>query len=345
MYFAFFLVVGAAAYGLIQTTSAPTVSMEGEAHAAGENLTFGDRTYEVASVGASGAELVWTNESGVVTTSIDNGTAVPPTDVVWADQTARREATFADGDAVAFNDSRYRVTVNATAGAIALTNVNDTADNVTVEAGGTFQFRGFEATVTEVADGEATVVWGNPYLLLVAAENVTDPTEATFVEQRNLTQLAVNDPALYDDLVRQNGRLWVTYRANDTNVPVDRYFAPVERHTVAEGDRLVYQGNETTVDDVTNESVVLARSGETTVTVDLAEGENVTIQGTRYFATFPSNSSVQLFQTDERYDEYDAQLDRIDDYHERTTGLWGVAELSAIAAVILLGAALLPAKG
>lgn len=362
LYFAFFVVVGAAAYGLIVTASAPTVSMDGQAYTEGDAVTFGERTYTLSSVEASSGgggggghgggggvtrsgELSWTNESARISTTIDNGSTVPPTDVVWADQTARREATFDAGSTVAYNGSSYEVAVNATAGTLTLTNVDDAADNTTLGTGDTFQYRGFEATVTAVDDGGATVVWGNSYLLVVETANVSDPTEATFHEQRNLTQLAASDPALYDEVITQNGVRKVTYRANDTNVPVSEYFDPVERHTIAEGETLQYQGNETTVEEVANESVTLTRPGETTTTVELAEGANVTIQGEEYFAHFPNNSSVKILSTDERYGEYHEQLATIDSFHERKNGLWGVTELSIVAVIVLFATALLPVKG
>lgn len=345
MYVAFFLVVGAAAYGLIQTTSAPTVSMEGPTYTEGDEVTIGDRTYTVSSTGADSGELTWVNESGVETTSLDNGSAVPATDVVWEDQVARQEATFAAGDTVTDGGTDYAVDVNASAGTLTLTNVDDSTDNATVEQGDTFEFRGFEATVTDVSGDGATVVWGGPYVLTVDGGNVTDPTEATFVEQRNVTALAAADPALYDGTVRQNGTLKVTYRENDTNVAVEEYFRDVERHTVAEGETLRYQDDEMTVDEVGAESVTLTRPAETTTTVSLDEGENVTIRGGEYFAHFPDNDSVQILSTDDDYGEYHAQNRRISDYHERVVGLWGVAELSAIAVIILVAAALLPVKG
>jgi len=345
MYVAFFLVVGAAAYGLIQTTSAPAVSMDAPTHAEGDEVTIGDRTYTVSSTGADSGELTRVNESGVATTSLDSGSEVPVTDVVWEDQLARQEATFAAGDTVTDGGTDYAVDVDTAAGTLTLTNVDDPADNATVEQGETFEFRGFEATVTDVSGDGATVVRGGPYEVTVENGNVTDPTEATLVEQQNVTALAAADPALYDGTVRQNGTLKVTYRENDTNVAVEAYFRDVERHTVAEGETLRYRGNETTVDEVGTESVTLTRPAETTTTVTLGEGENVTIRGEEYFAHFPDNESVQILSTDDDYGEYHAQNRRIEDYHDRVLGLWGVAELSAVAAIVLVGAALLPVKG
>jgi hypothetical protein len=343
IYLVFFAVLGAGAYGLIQTTSAPSVAVDGPTQGDGDRVTFGDRTYDLSVENGSG-ELSWTNESAVFEATIENGSTVPPADVVWEGQTARMEATFADGDSVAFNGSEYDLSVNDTAGTITLTDPDDPADNTTVEAGGTFEYQGFEATVTDVSGDSATVVWGNDYLLETVSENVTDPTAATLTEQRNLTQLAALDPALYDEINVVNGTRVVTYRANDTNVPVSDYFRPAERHELSEGGTLDYRGNETTV-EVTNESVILTWSGTRTESISLSEGENVTIQGETYFAHFPDDSSVRILETSEHYGEYHESEQRVEDYRERRNGFWGIVNLSIVAVIILVATALLPVKG
>jgi len=344
IYLVFFAILGAAAYGLILTTSAPSVSVDGQTYQNGTDVTFGDRTYDLSVSGGSG-ELSWTNESAVFRATVENGSTVPPTDVVWEDQTARQEATFDAGSTIAFNGSEYEVSTNGSAGSMTLTNPDNPADNTTVEVGGTFTYQGYDATVTAVSGDSATVVWGNSYLLTIDVENVTNPTEATLVEQRDLEQAATLDPALYNEINTVNGTQVVTYRANETNVPVSEYFDPVERYTFEEGDTLAYQGNETTVDAVTNETVVLTWPGTIVETVGLSEGENTTIQGTQYFAHFPDDSSVRILPTDERYSDYKASLDRAEDYDERVIGFWGIVDLSIVAAIVLVATALLPVRG
>ena len=344
IYLVFFAILGAAAYGLILTTSGPSVSVDGPTYENGTDVTFGDRTYDLSVSGGSG-ELAWTNESAVFRNTLENGSTVPPTDVTWEGQTARQEATFDAGSTVAFNDSQYEVSVNGSAGTMTLTNPDDPADNTTVEVGSTFAYQGYDATVTAVSGDAATVVWGNPYLLTVVTENVTNPTEATLVEQRDLEQAATLDPAVYDEINTVNGTQVVTYRANETNVPVSTYFDPVERYSFEEGDTLAYQGNETTVDAVNNESVVLTRPGTTVETIDLGEGENTTIQGTQYFAHFPDDSSVRIIPTGERYSDYKASVDRAEDYDERVIGFWGIVDLSIVAVIVLVATALLPVRG
>jgi len=346
IYFVFFLVIGAGAYGLIQTTEEPTISLQGDtAYSAGDQVTFGDRTWEVAEADTDSGELAWVNESAVVSTTLDNGSEVPVTDVRWSDQSARMEQVFEAGSTVAYNGSEYEVSVNESAGAFTLTHVDDASVNESYAVGDTITYQGNEATVTSVTGDAATAVWGGPYLLDVQTENVTDPTEATFIEQRDIAAMVDADPALYNETITQDGVRKVTYRANDTNVAVDEYFPPVERHTVAEGETLTYQGNETTIDAVTNTSIELTQPGQNTVTVGFSEGANFTVADTQYFAHFPDNSSVYFMETGERYGDYRAQENTISSYNDRMTGLWGVAELCLLAAILLLTIAYLPVRG
>ncbi|WP_123537909.1 hypothetical protein [Halosimplex salinum] len=345
IYFVFFLVIGAGAYGLLQTAEEPTITMDGEAYTAGDTVTLDDREYTVAEADSGSGELAWTNESAVLSTTIDNGSEVPVTDVRWEDQSARMEQTFEAGATVEYNGSEYEVSVNESAGAFTLTHADDASVNESYAVGDTVDYQGNEATVTSVTGDGATIVWGGPYQLVVQTEAGANPTQATFVEQRDIEAMVQADPALYDQIVEQDGVRKVTYRTNDTNVPVEEYFPDVERHTIEEGETLRYQGNETTIDAVNNESVELTRPGEVTNTISFTEGGNFTAGDEQYFAHFQDNSSVLLENTDERYHEYRAEENRIESYNERMVGLWGIAELSLLAAILLVATAFLPVRG
>jgi len=350
MYFAFFLVLGAAAYGLLVTTSAPTVAMDGDSYASGDPITLGERNYTVASVDSGGeGELTWVNESARLSATLENGSEVPVTAVSWDDQMDRYEATFEDGETIPFNDSEYTVGINASAPSLTLTNQDDANLSQTFAVGDTLTYRENETTVTGIGSSTATVVWGGPYVVAVNNESVSNPTNATLVEVRDYGALASADTELYNETTRIDGTLYVTYRANDTNVPVEEYFGPKERHTIAENGTLNYNGNETTVAAISNESVDLAWTGTQTNTIELEEGENFTagVSGaeTQYFSFFPDNSTVKVFQTDQRFGEYRAQTDEVSDYESRMLGLWGIVDLSILAVIILLMAAYLPVRG
>lgn len=345
IYFVFFLVLGAGAYGLIQTAEEPTITMDGDAYTAGDTVTLNGQEFTVASAESGAGELSWVNESAAISTTLDNGSEVPVTDVRWEDQSARQEQTFEAGSTVEYNGSEYEVSVNESANSFTLTRADDASINETYAEGDTVNYQGRETTVASVDSNGATIVWGGPYQLVVRTENATDPTEADFVEQRDIQAMIEADPALYNETITQDGVEKVTYRANDTNVPVDEYFPPVERHTIAEGETLVYQGNESNVDAVTNESVELTRPGEVTNTISFSEGGNFTVGDEQYFAHFQDNSSVLLEETDERYSDYRAEENEIESYNDRVVGLWGIAELSLLAAILLLATAYLPVRG
>lgn len=346
MYFAFFVVVGAAAYGLLATASAPQVSMSGDSYETGDPVTLSDRTYTV-SVSSSGdtGSVSWVNESARLTESFDRGGEIPVYLVSWDDQRARHEATFEDGSTIQFNGSEYRVSVNGTAATLTLTDAGDANVSESFELEDDLEYLGNETTLISVTADAATVAWGGPYVVDINNESVANPTNATLVEARDYEALAAEDPALYNETLTQDGVLKVTYRANDTNVPVEEYFGAPERHLIAENGTLQYNGNETTVTEITNESVAVAWTGAQTNSIELAEGENFTAGGTQYFSHFPDNTSVQVFETGQRYDEYNSQREEISSYESRKLGLWGIAEISALAAIILLMAAYLPVRG
>jgi len=368
IYFAFFVIVGAGAYGLIATTSAPHVTIDGPTYVQGDSVALGDRTYTVTEVteesgdgggghgGGGGdssmaATIAWTNESGQLTAALDNASSVPPTDVVWDGQQARMEATVDGGATIVAEGTEYSVSINASGPSVTLTNVANATDNATYAPGDTLPYQGNEATITSITADAVALVWGNSYRVdipnVTTMPNVSSPSNFTLVEERDNTALAAQDPALYNQTVRIDGVEQVTYRENDTNVPVTEYFGPLETRTFELGGTLQYQGNATTISEITADGVTLTWSGPVTSEIDLSEGGNFTVQGTQFFAHFPhdSTSAVQILETDRSYDEYAQQNARIDSYEQRKLGLWGVSEISLIAIIILLGTAFLPVRG
>lgn len=83
----------------------------------------------------------------------------------------------------------------------------------------------------------------------------------------------------------------------------------------------------------------------TTMSVDLSEGQNVTLaNGGQYFAHFPDDGSVEIVPV-EQYGSYAATVDEREYFHERINGLWGIVLISGIAAVVLISTAYLPVRG
>lgn len=110
------------------------------------------------------------------------------------------------------------------------------------------------------------------------------------------------------------------------------------------GDQFEYeQENATaTVANITADQVELEWTGPEENTIEIAEGQNVTLNGQQFVAHFKSGSEVQI---SEDVGGYQDALHRQAYYTERQNGLKGVVILSGSAAVLLLGMAYLPRRG
>lgn len=239
--------------------------------------------------------------------------------------------------------------------------------------GDTFTVGGQEYTVANislvVSEGghggggghlEATVAWTNqsaqftaelannstvPYrdgTYRVLVPNTTDPDRFTLRQEFNVTAILREDPDVYNETVTVDGERHVTYRANNTNVPLDEYLPDPDSEQFSEGDSLDYQGNQTTVENVTTERVLLVWTHPRDRSVKVTQGQNVTLGGTPYVTNFPSEDRVQ-FSPD--HDAYQLAVERQDRFHERTNGLWAIVILSSLAAVFVAGLAYMPVRG
>lgn len=338
----FFLVVGAGAYGVLSLSEEPSVSLPGETYGAGETVSIGDQTYTVQSVSEESAALSRRNRSARYTAEISNDTTVSPFDLSWDGQRGRWDETLAEGTTVAYQDGTYRIELNTTAEppTARLVNVENASVNETVAVGDSVTYRENETTITAIDESGVTVAWAVPYRTLVG----NDTDRVRFVQQFDVDARLASDPAVYDETVTVAGVRSVVQRADNATMPLQGYLPSADTATFREGDQLTYEGNETTITDISSERVLLAWTGERTETVDLAEGENVTLAGQSYFAHVPDPSTVQILLS-ESYPSYQQQLEEIEYYHERANGLRGVVILSALAAILLVALASLPVKG
>lgn len=207
---------------------------------------------------------------------------------------------------------------------------------------------------------EATVAWTNqsarftaelannstmPYrdgTFRVLVPNTTDPDRFTLREEFDVTAILQDDPDVFNETVTVDGERHVTYRANNTNVPLDEYLPDPDSEQFSEGDSLDYQGNQTTVENVTTERVLLVWTHPRDNSVKVTQGQNVTLGGTAHVTNFPSEDRVQ-FSPD--HEAYQLAVDRQDRFHERTNGLWAIVILSSLAAVFVVGLAYMPVRG
>lgn len=176
----------------------------------------------------------------------------------------------------------------------------------------------------------------------VLVPNTTDPGQFTLEEEFNVSTMLRQDPEVHNQTVTIDGRKHVTYRENNTNVPLAEYLPEPRREQFSTGDTISYKGNETTVDNVTTQQVKLVWTGKKTNSVQASEGGNVTLGNTTYVAHFPGKKAVAL-STD--YSAYQRQLAQQARFEERMSGFWAVVYLSGLAAVLIVGLAYMPVRG
>ncbi|MFB6068826.1 MAG: hypothetical protein ABEJ90_02755 [Halobacterium sp.] len=212
----------------------------------------------------------------------------------------------------------------------------------TLSRSGTITWTNQSARYTESWDNNTTVTFqGEDYRVLV--ENASDPTSFALQETINRTRILQEDPAVRNETVTQNGTEYVVAEENGTLslTPADDYFPTPGETSYAEGDQFQYDGNATSVADVTSSSVTLAWNAPRQNTIDVGNRANVTLSGQTYLAYFPDNSTLVLTQN---FESYDRQVEQIDTYHTHVNGLWGISIASFLLSIVLLGMAYMPSR-
>ncbi|MFC7203027.1 hypothetical protein ACFQJC_05845 [Haloferax namakaokahaiae] len=195
------------------------------------------------------------------------------------------------------------------------------------------------AQFSETWDNGSTVTLdGTNYR--VEVPNTSNPTEATLVEIRNDTAILQNDPNADNQTVTRNGERYVVINGS-TLVPAREYFPANETRTVAEGDSLAYNDQQTTVAAVEQSGVTLEWTAAEEQTISVGDRANVTVGGQQYLAYFPDNSTMVLTTNFESYQEQTAS---IEEFHQTENGLWGIAIVCFSTVVLLLGMAYLPSR-
>jgi len=198
------------------------------------------------------------------------------------------------------------------------------------------------ARYTQTWEHNATVTYQDE-TYRVRVEDADDPTSFRLVEEINRTAILQEDSAVEDETVMVNGTEYVVRQDGDgrTLTPASEYFPTPAATDYAEGDSLQFQGNTTTVADVTGEGATLAWTAPRTNTVSVGNEANVTVNEQQYFAYFPDNSTLVL---ESDYSVYQEQVNEIDTYHDHRNGLWGISIVSISTAIMLLGMAYMPSR-
>jgi len=194
-----------------------------------------------------------------------------------------------------------------------------------------------------ISNNSTTTYQNDSYRVLIA--NESGVSEFDLEAQQNVTAILRNDSAVENETADQDGTRYVVYRDNDTLQPLNEYLPEPETLTFSEGETFPYEGNDATIANVTTSEVRLEWTASSENSVELKEGQNVTLaDGQQYFAHFHHHESVEVISADQ-YGEFARTNDERSTFHERLNGLWAIAIISGVAAVIMLGSAYLPVRG
>ena len=194
-----------------------------------------------------------------------------------------------------------------------------------------------------ISNNSTTTIENDSYRVVVP--NESGVSQFTLQAEQNVTAILRNDSAVENEPATQNGTRYVVYRENSTLRPLGEYLPEPETITFAEGETFPYEGNDATIANVTTSEVRFEWAASTENSVELQEGQNVTLaNGQQYFAHFHHHESVEVIPV-EQYGEFAQTNDERSTFNERLNGLWAIVIISGTAAVLMLGSAYLPVRG
>ncbi|WP_224333493.1 hypothetical protein [Haloprofundus halobius] len=208
---------------------------------------------------------------------------------------------------------------------------------------GELQWTNDSAQFSQTWENNSSVEVSNESYRVVIA-NESDPDTVTLREELNETALLQANESVDNETVTRDGEEYVVYNdgsGNPTLIPTEQFFPEPSSTQYDEGQQFDYQGNQTTVDNVTASEATLTWTGTQNNTAELEDQANVTVGDQQYLAYFPSNETVYLTQNRQ---SYQAQQQDIATYDRQMKGLQGVTLLSGATIVLLIGLAFLPSR-
>jgi plastocyanin len=346
IYLVFFLVMGASTFSVIAVADAPTMDISGDELAQGDVITVDSRTHTVSALeveegshGSGGSvvgELVWTNESARYTETVTDNSTLSPVQFAFEGQEARYTATLLDGGSVPVNGSLATIDINASAGQFTLSQDGNVTRTVAVND--SLDYRGNTTTVYAIDERQLTLVWGEPYTLTLTDGNGS----VRAVQSFDVSARLAADPDIENQTVtRDNGNRYVVYAANGSTQPLSEYLPEPDTATFVEGDSVTYVRNDSTLANVSADGARFEWTAPRQNTIELEEGNNVTLNGVTHVVHFPDHESVVLSPD---VDGYFHTRDQQDGFKDRQNGLWGVTILSGVSGMMVVGLAFLPVK-
>ncbi|RJX44726.1 hypothetical protein DM826_01045 [Halonotius aquaticus] len=219
-----------------------------------------------------------------------------------------------------------------------------TVEEVTEEGGHGSTSTHREATLEwTVANVENTDDWavGDTITVDEREWNVvsTSASSVTVEEAIDRTAILEADPAA--DNTTYSGDNGEFVLVDDERVPVSEYFDPATV-TFTEGETIPYDGQQATIDTVTNESITVSWTADESNSQTLKTGDTITLaDNTTYTAYFTGPNTVELTDNAEGYQ---AAVSEQETFSQRVTGLRWVTFTAGFIAMLLIAFAFLPSR-
>ncbi|WP_224448389.1 hypothetical protein [Haloprofundus salilacus] len=178
----------------------------------------------------------------------------------------------------------------------------------------------------------------------VIIPNESNPNTFALQEELNRTALLQANQSVDNEMVTRDGQQYVVYNdgsGNPTLIPAEQFFPDPSSTQYNEGQQFDYEGNQTTIQNVTASEATLTWTAPRNNTVELEDESTVTVGNEQYLAYFPSNETVYLTQN---MDSYNAQREDMAAFDRHMKGLQGVTILCGSLVVLLIGLAYLPSR-
>ena len=219
-----------------------------------------------------------------------------------------------------------------------------TVEEVTEEGGHGSTSTHREATLEwTVADVENTDDWAVGDTITVDGQewNVVSTSASSVTVEEVIDRGAILEADPAADNTTYSGDNGEFVLVDDERVPVSEYFDPATV-TFTEGETVPYDGQQATLDSVTNESVTVSWTADESNSQTLKTGDTITLaDNTTYTAYFTGPNTVELTDSAEAYQ---AAVSEQETFSQRVSGLRWVTFTAGFIAMLLIAFAFLPSR-
>jgi hypothetical protein len=219
-----------------------------------------------------------------------------------------------------------------------------TVEEVTEEGGHGSTSTHREATLEwTVANVENTDDWAVGDTITVDGQewNVVSTSASSVTVEEVIDRGAILEADPAADNTTYSGDNGEFVLVDDERVPVSEYFDPATV-TFTEGETVPYDGQQATLDSVTNESVTVSWTADESNSQTLKTGDTITLaDNTTYTAYFTGPNTVELTDSAEAYQ---AAVSEQETFSQRVSGLRWVTFTAGFIAMLLIAFAFLPSR-